>query len=165
MTGALGRQWELMEGYPIAMSPAPVPGHQRAVAELITELTLALRKSGCKSCKVYDSLDYKIAEDIILIPDILISCGAIKKKYLDFPPSLLVEVLSTATALRERHTKYELYQLQGVKYYLIMDADKKTIETYMLKNAAYSLQKEGKSYTFRSTENCFITPDLSTIFD
>ncbi len=158
-------KWELIEGFPIAMSPTPVPEHQRAAAELITELTLALRKSGCKSCKVYDSLDYKITEDTILVPDILIICGAIRKKYLDFPPLLIVEILSPATALRDRHTKFELYRQQGVKYYLIVDVDKKSIEIYVLKNAAYALQKLNKSYTFQLDNDCAITPDMSSIFD
>ncbi len=102
-------KWELIEGYPIAMSPTPVPTHQRVAAELRTELLLASRKSNCKKCRVYDPVDYKISDDTILVPDILIICGEVKKKYLDFPPSLLVEILSPATALRDRHTKFEIY--------------------------------------------------------
>lgn len=68
-------RWELIEGHPIAMSPMPVPEHQRVAGELITEFTLALRKAGCKDCKVYQPLDYKIAEDTIFEPDVLIVCG------------------------------------------------------------------------------------------
>ncbi|MDQ2863634.1 MAG: Uma2 family endonuclease [Bacteroidota bacterium] len=158
-------KWELIEGFPVAMSPTPIPPHQRAAAELITEFTLALRKSLCKKCKVYDSLDYKIANDTILVPDILIICGEVKKNYLDFAPSLVVEILSPSTALRDRHTKFELYQQQGVKYYLIVDADKKSIEVYMLKDAIYTLQKLNKSFTFHLDNNCSTTPDMSSIFD
>lgn len=82
-------KWELIDGHPIAMSPTPVPAHQRVAAELRTELLLALRKSNCKKCRVYDPVDYKISDDTILVPDILIICGEVKKKYLDFAPSLL----------------------------------------------------------------------------
>ena len=110
-------QWELIEGHPIAMSPTPTPAHQRIAAEIRTELTLALRKTKCKECRAYDPLDYKISNDTILVPDILVVFGEIKKKFLDFAPVLIVEILSPATALRDRHTKYELYQEQGVKYY------------------------------------------------
>src|SRR3954462_4151281 len=77
-------RWELIEGHPIAMSPLPVPVHQRIAAELRTELSLALRKNGCRECKAYDPLDYKISVDTILQPDILIVCGRINKNYLDF---------------------------------------------------------------------------------
>ncbi|MEP7251043.1 MAG: Uma2 family endonuclease [Ginsengibacter sp.] len=157
--------WELLEGHPIAMSPKPVPSHQRASAELITELTLALRKSGCKKGKVYDPLDYKITNDTILVPDIMIICGEVKKKFLDFPPSLVVEILSPATALRDRHTKYEIYQQQGVKYYLIVDADKKKIEIYLLKGGEYVLQNIDSSYQFYLNDDCIIAPDFNSVFD
>jgi|SRR6185437_2497487 len=158
-------KWELIEGHPIAMSPTPVPAHQRVAAELRTELLLSLRKVNCKKCRVYDPVDYKISNDTILVPDVLIICGEIKKKYLDFPPSLVAEILSPATALRDRHTKYELYRQQGVKYYLIVDVDKKTIEVYMLQNGKYSLQEINNSYTFYLNDDCPITPDISEIFD
>jgi hypothetical protein len=40
--------WELIEGHPIAMSPTPIPAHQRVAAELTTALTLALRQLNAK---------------------------------------------------------------------------------------------------------------------
>jgi Uma2 family endonuclease len=158
-------QWELIEGHPIAMSPTPVPAHQRAAAEIITELTIALRKTNCKKCRVYDPLDYKISEDTILEPDILIVCGEIKKKYLDFPPALVVEILSPSTALKDRHTKYELYEQQGVKYYLIVDTDKKTIEIYELSGKEYKMLPKSGSDKFELADDCSITPDLSNVFN
>ena len=88
-----------------------------------------------------------------------------KEKYLDFSPSLVVEILSPATALRDRHTKYELYQQQGVKYYLIVDIDKKNIEVYMLQDGNYSLEGIDNSYVFYLNDECSITPDLSEIFN
>jgi Uma2 family endonuclease len=157
-------QWELIEGYPFAMSPAPVPEHQRVATEIQTELVLALRKIKCSKCRAYQPIDYKISDDTIVQPDILIVCGEIKKKYLDFPPALVVEILSPATALKDRHTKYELYQQQGVKYYLIVDIDKKTIEVYHLKNESYHLLPGDRSYEFHLDEDCNIRPGFSTIF-
>ncbi len=158
-------KWELIEGHPIAMSPTPVPKHQRVANEISTELTLALRKTSCKECRVYDPLDYKIAEDTILIPDILIVCGEIKRKFLDFPPALVVEILSPSTALKDRHTKFELYQQQGVPYYLIVDADKKTIEVFRLLNGEYQLQEESKAPELLLTSDCIITPQFENVFD
>jgi len=84
--------WELIEGHPIAMSPTPIPAHQRVSVELSTEFTLALRKAQCKDCKAYQPLDYKISDDTILIPDIMIVCGEIKKEYLDFFPYVVLEI-------------------------------------------------------------------------
>jgi len=158
-------RWELIEGSPIAMSPAPVPSHQKISGRLITQLTLALLRAKCKHCEVYNFIDYKIEEDTILQPDILIVCGDIKKKYLDFPPTLIVEILSPSTALKDRHTKYELYQQQGVKYYLIVDIDKKTIEVYELKEKIYQPIPQTASYTFVLADDCSIEPDFSTLFN
>jgi hypothetical protein len=72
-------KWELIEGHPIAMSLTPIPEHQRVAAEMRTEIILAFRKSGCRKYKAYDPIDYIISEDTILIPDILVVCGEIKK--------------------------------------------------------------------------------------
>jgi hypothetical protein len=72
----------LYDGFPVAMRPSPVPRHQVMAASLKGEFYLALKK--CKACKVYDPLDYKIKEDIVLIPDMLVVCGKIKRNFLIF---------------------------------------------------------------------------------
>lgn len=158
-----GRQ-ELIDGHPIAMSPSLIPTHQRVASEMRTELILALRKSKCKYCRVYHPIDYKIAEDTILEHDILIVCGDITKSYLDFVPALVVEILSPSTALRDRYTKYELYEQQGVLYYLIVDIEQKKLEVYNLVNQKYQRQPDTSSFTFQLSDNCSITPDFSNIF-
>jgi len=141
-------RWELIEGHPIAMSPLPVPKHQRVTASLIREFGNALHRSNCKKCNVYDPIDYKIKEDTIIQPDVLIVCEKINKAFLDFPPALVVEVLSPSTAIRDRYTKYEIYQQQGVRYYLIVDLDKNAVEIYALINGIYALQNAAVEHEF-----------------
>jgi Uma2 family endonuclease len=147
-------KWELIDGFPIAMSPAPLPKHQRATMALGAEFVFALKK--CKKCKVYGPIDFKINESTILQPDISIICGKPTKAYLDFPPVLVVEVLSPATALRDRHTKYGIYEEQGIKYYLIVDVDKTKVEVYVLVNGKYELQEydTNKPFFFSFEEDC-----------
>ncbi len=157
--------WELIDGHPIAMSPNPVPKHQRVAAEMTTEIVLALRKSRCKSCKAYQPMDYILSDDTILVPDILIVCRKITKKFLDFPPMLVVEILSPSTVLRDRNTKYHLYEGQGVKYYLIVDAEKETIEVYELSTGSYKPVSANDAYSFQLEEGCQIKPDFSAIFE
>ncbi|MCW3073847.1 MAG: hypothetical protein JWP69_916 [Flaviaesturariibacter sp.] len=154
-------RWELLEGHPIAMSPSPIPKHQRVVAEMITEINLALRTSGCKSCRVYHDMDFKIADDTILAPDVLVVCGEIKSKILDFAPALVVEILSPSTALRDRNTKFQLYEQQGVKYYLIVDSEKEITEIYKLSAEGYQLIEDKK---IELEDGCTIQPNLSSIF-
>lgn len=158
-------KWELIEGHPIAMSPTPVPEHQRVAAEIRTELILALRHAKCSRCKAFDPVDYVISNDTILVPDILIVCGIIRKKYLDFPPALVVEVLSPSTALRDRNTKYQLYEQQGVRYYLIVDIELKKIEVYELVNGNFIRREDETDYTFHLENDCQITPNFSAIFE
>ena len=98
---------------------------------------LALRKSRCNKCRAYDPIDYVISNDTILVPHILIVCGEITKKFLDFSPVFVVEILSPSTALRDRNKKYHLYEGQGVKYYLTIDAEKETIEVFELSDGSY----------------------------
>ena len=158
-------KWELIEGHPFAMSPSATPKHQRVAAVIITELSLALRQSGCKKCRVYDALDYKVFDDTVLIPDVLIACEEIIKKYLDFPPTLVVEILSPSTALKDRHTKYEIYQQQGVLYYLIADTDKQSIEVYHLVNGEYVLQPPTTTPEITLSTDCVITPHFQNVFE
>jgi Uma2 family endonuclease len=157
-------KWELIDGFPYAMSPAPTTKHQRITASLLSEFHFALKK--CSHCHVYDPVDYKVAEDTVLQPDILVICGEPKLSYLDFAPSLIVEVLSPSTALKDRHTKYAIYESNGVKYYLIVSPDTGEIELYELVNGAYNLQEKGHafSYTFIFDDNCKIDVDLSAIW-
>ena len=157
-------QWELIDGIPYAMSPAPVPKHQRVAAELRYEFSAALKKSNCVKCRAYDPIDYKINEDTILIPDILIVCGEIQKPYLDFPPALVVEILSPSTALKDRNTKFQLYEQEKVKYYLIVDTDTSTVEIYQLVNDKYEPQTFSNSALFELQEDCSVTVQLANIF-
>ena len=77
--------WELIEGIAYAMSPLPVLKHQQNASDLLIEFWVPLKKCNNK-CRVYRPLDYHIADDTILQPDMLVVCGEITKKYLDFPP-------------------------------------------------------------------------------
>ncbi len=124
-------QWELIEGIPYAMSPAPRPEHQTVAGNLHAEFRAALKDGKC-SCKVYQPIDYKVEEDTILNPDLLIICKPITKQFLDFTPELVVEILSPSTALKDRHTKYEIYQQEQIPYYILVDVEEKRIELFML---------------------------------
>jgi Uma2 family endonuclease len=136
-------KWELIKGIPNAMSPAPVPKHQRISLNLSGEFRVPLK--ACNTCAAYQPIDYRVTDDTILQPDMLVVCGEITKPYLDFPPVLVVEILSPATALKDRHTKYGIYQSQGIKYYIIISPDKEEVEIYELIDGEYHLKQSGKN--------------------
>ncbi len=156
-------QWELIEGIPYAMSPLPVPKHQKIAAALTTEFTMMLK--GCKQCTAYQPIDYRISDDTILQPDMLIVCGEITKKYLDFPPGLVVEILSPATALKDRHSKYSIYESQGIPYYLIISPDIEEVEVFKLEGTTYKLDQKGKAFSYSfSFGSCKVTVDFKEIW-
>ena len=157
-------KWEVIDGIPYAMSPAPVPKHQRVTNALSAEFHFALKK--CRNYTAYQPIDYKVEDDTILQPDMLIVCGDIKKKYLDFPPSLVVEVLSPATAYKDRHLKFSIYESQGIKYYLIISPDTEEAEIYQYQNGAFCLMDKGReiTYSFSFEEDCAATIDFFEIW-
>ena len=156
-------KWEVIRGIPYAMAPAPVLKHQYLASNLTTEFNIALKK--CKKCKVYQPIDYKISDETIIQPDVLIVCKEPKKKFLDFPPALVIEILSPATAMKDRHTKFDIYQQQKIPYYLIVSPEEEAIEVYELENEEYVLRKKEHafSYTF-VLESCEATVDFNEIW-
>ena len=141
-------RWELIDGIPFAMSPAPGMRHQWLIANIISELRNAIKTAGCKHCMVYDFIDIKIAEDTIVQPDCSVICKPTKRNFLDFPAALVVEILSPSTALKDRHTKFSIYEKFGIKYYMIVDEEKNEIEIYSLIDSKYSLQPINSDLTF-----------------
>lgn len=156
--------WELIEGMPYAMAPMPVPLHQRVALMLSMLLEVATKK--CKKCKVYLPIDWKVSDDTIVQPDLLIVCDKINKKYLDFPPVLVVEILSPSTASKDRGEKMELYASQKVKYYLIVDPQFKKVEIYQYINQQYVLVSENAdNFTFVLENNCTAEISLLDIWE
>lgn len=160
-------RWELIEGIPYAMSPAPAPRHQWISSNIKGELRNAIKKSGCNECKVYDFIDIKISDDTILQPDALVVCKEIVKPYLDFPAAIVVEILSPATAMKDRNNKFHLYQSQQIPYYIIVDTDKNEIEIYQLnpggKYEAATLSANDP-FTFTLGTHCSIEVLLKNIW-
>jgi len=145
------------------MSPAPTPGHQRVSAILIRRFE-ALEK--CKNCTVYQPIDWKITEDTVVQPDLLVVCDKIEKKYLDFPPVLGVEILSPSTASKDRGEKMELYQSQQVKYYLIVDPRFKKVEIYEYINGQYEpVSINPQTYLFALHSDCTAEVNLLEIWE
>ncbi len=54
-------KWELIDGFPFAMSPMPVPKHQRIAGNILSEFRTELKS--CNACSVYQPLDYQISDD------------------------------------------------------------------------------------------------------
>ena len=107
-------RWELIDGHPYAMSPAPARKHQAILGELFRKVSDFFEDS---SCQVYVApFDVRLAEDYsddhlidnVVQPDISVFC---KKESLDDKgamgaPTLTVEILSPSTAQKDIKTKF-----------------------------------------------------------
>ncbi len=156
--------WELWQGTPVAMSPSANFRHQKVALEIVSSLRDALKQTGCTDCRVVYELDWRIATDTVVRPDISLVCGEVTTQFLESAPQLIVEVLSPSTADKDRTAKRALYEQERVEYYLIADPDTQTLEAWQLTSGTYSkLELSGKA-SFELSASCTIQPELSNIF-
>ncbi len=147
-------KWELIHGIPYAMSPAPVPKHQIIANNLGAEFYIALKN--CRHCKTLQPIDYKVDDNTVVQPDLLVVCKPITKKYLDFAPNLVAEILSPATALKDRHTKFQIYESEKIKYFIIISPENEEVEVFENKEGSFQLIQKGKNISqyFVLDEDC-----------
>jgi len=140
--------WEMIDGIPYAMSPSPNPKHQMISGELFALFREVLKEHCTGDCRVLYEVDWRVNDDTVVKPDLLIVYGEIEGDFIGIIPSLVVEILSPSTHLKDRGLKLELYQEEGVKYYLIADPDKEILQIYELIEGAYVLKKGFKQGAF-----------------
>ena len=104
--------WELINGIAIAMSPAPMRKHQGLASAIIAQIYEQL--SDCEKCEVLGEVDYKIGENTVLRPDIVLTCNEQNDSYLTKAPEIIVEIISKSTAKRDEN--YKVYKLDEKKY-------------------------------------------------
>ena len=159
--------WELIEGIPYAMAPAPYPKHQKIVAHIWRELDKNLNCTFKDICEVYISpVAWKIDDSSVVQPDVAIFCEKTEKQYFSKTPLLIVEVLSLSTALKDTTTKFELYQKQGVQSYIIIEPNSQKAEIFELEDGAYQLSQkidQDGEYKF-SYDDCEVSVDFGVVF-
>lgn len=130
-------RWELIEGIAYAMSPAPYPKHQKTVFKIAGELDTHL-KCNNDLCEVYISpVDWKVDENTVVQPDVALFCEVPKGQFFSKTPPIVVEVLSKATALKDVTTKKDLYEKQGVLFYIIVEPHTEVADLYELVKGEY----------------------------
>ena len=136
-------RWEIIEGVPYSMSPAPNPYHQEILVELTRQFANYFHNSKDKKCKVYFSpidvvlSEKKSTDDEILTvvqPDILITCDLkkINNRGHQGAPDFIVEVVSPFNASNDYIKKLNLYEKYGVKEYWIVDPRNLIVQVYIL---------------------------------
>lgn len=155
-------RWELIDGIPHAMSPAPAIRHQLISQRLTGLLEDAVAE--CEACVVLTAGNWRIAEDTIVIPDLMVLCPTdrLEGVYVEEAPLLIAEILSPSTAAKDRTLKSALYAEQGVTHYLIVDPEEDLVEAYHLNDTRYRKHFEGHDGSLAlDLGPCRATLDLS----
>lgn len=155
--------WELIRGIPYAMSPAPNRHHQRFGSQFVTLFSNALNKNHGKcSCEVLYETDWIVSDDTVVRPDVMVVCEKLNEDFVTTPPSLILEILSPSTILKDRNTKFNLYQAYGVRYYLIADIGKRMIEIFQLQDNLY--QEKRELTAFNLIKDCTVSCPVNDLF-
>jgi len=132
------KRYELIEGE-LIMVPSPVTYHQRISRKLEFLLEDFVEKNKLGEI-FYAPYDVHLGENVVQ-PDILFVSKehsyVITEEEIKGAPDLVIEILSPATAERDRTYKKVLYARYGVSEYWIVDPEEKTIEVLTLKKEGY----------------------------
>ncbi len=155
--------WELIGGIAVAMGPAPMIKHQ----SLASEMLFALRSQieSCDRCTVLAEVDYKVSDDTVLRPDVVMSCGETHEMYLTKAPEIVVEIISPGSAKKDEVYKFDIYEKEKVKYYILVYPEDLNAKVFKLNGTKYD--KEGdfskESYSFDET-TCKVSIDFENVF-
>lgn len=128
------KRYEIAEGE-LLVTPAPNSRHQDILAHLVVRILTFVDAGGLG--KVLPApTDVILANDSVVQPDLLFVSrdrqGIIDPQGgVHGAPDLVIEILSPATAGRDRVVKRKLYGKYGVREYWIVDPDAKSIEVLL----------------------------------
>ncbi len=159
-------RWEIIDGIPFAMNLEHQPRHQLLATNIGAEFGIGLKAERSRELIVSQPVDYKISENTIVQPDILVYKGKPDKAYLDITPKLLVEITSPSSVLKDRYAKFHLYEKAGVPVFILVDPETEKVEVFELENGEYILKQEGHdfSYRFDFDEGCSAEIDFIEIW-
>ncbi|NQU38377.1 MAG: Uma2 family endonuclease [Lentisphaerae bacterium] len=159
-------RFEIVGGEVYSMSPAPSTRHQRIQQELGRQLGNHFMEA---PCSVYPApVDVKLSDINIVQPDLVVVCDEerIKPTHIDGPPTLVIEILSPATATYDRTKKLDLYARSGVTEVWLITPYPSCIEVFLLDGSTYRfIHACDKDQTFRSPTFPDLTIELPRLFD
>ena len=160
-------KWELMNGIPYAKVPSPGYVHQKVCGKIMFQLSELL-----ESITNYIPLlpvDWRIpdgADNNVIQPDIIVVNADVQGDFLTDTPKIVFEILSQSTVLKDRHIKYDIYESNRVKYYIIVDPDNQIADVFELQNGSYKKVTEARNeiVKFDLDKDCLIEFNFEKIW-
>ncbi|HQH72395.1 MAG TPA: Uma2 family endonuclease, partial [bacterium] len=121
-------RWELIGGIAYDMTPAPSFDHQNVAGTFYRLLGNALQGKTC--VPGIAPVDVVLSEEDVVQPDVFVVCDPqkITGKNIQGAPDLVIEVLSPATAKKDRWEKKWLYEKSGVREYILIEVAAQFVE-------------------------------------
>ena len=155
--------WELIYGMPVAMTPSPGIRHQAIAAKILNELMNSV--GSCEHCLVLMEQDWKLRHDTVVRPDVVLTCNEPNEQYLTKAPEIIVEVISPSTARRDEQFKFELYENEGVRYYILVYPDDRRAKVFKLIEGKFIKQGDYFSETYEFIDvPCSVKIDFGRVF-
>ena len=145
LTWGNDERWEIINGIPYNMSPAPGTKHQQISWELSAQIRnfLIERESSCLA--FHAPFDVRFPESLIdnnqiidvVQPDIVVICDTsrVDENGCHGAPDFIIEILSPSTAYKDYVIKLQLYEKNRVKEYWIIDPINRIITIYLLEDS------------------------------
>ena len=163
-------RWEVDEGRPIDMTPAPSRKHQQIVLALARQIADFLDGH---ECEVYvapfdvrlplaDEADEEV--ETVVQPDITVICdpNQLDERGCRGAPRWIIEVLSPASRARDEVRKLEIYSVHGVSEYWIIDPTAETLTKHALSEDPF---EPGKAARARGQMPVEAVPGLEIDFE
>lgn len=136
------QRWELIDGVPYDMTPAPSRKHQEILGALYLQFAGYLKG---KPCRVYLApFDVRLPQGqeedakikTVVQPDLTVVCERIKldDKGCKGAPDLVIEITSPHTAAKDAKLKLALYEKTGVREFWLVQPLDATVMVFTLDN-------------------------------
>lgn len=139
--------YEVLDGE-LVREPGHSVVHQRICRKLMRILEDYFRTIDPQGEVFSAPLDTSIHGTTVAHPDILYISGRqkeiIKETCIEGAPTLVVEISSPSTRLRDSVTKLHIYLKAGIVHYWLVDPETKSFRCYSMENDQYSLIAQGK---------------------
>ena len=138
-------RYELIDGVPYMMAPAPLIEHQDIAGEIFRQLANQLIGKPCRpyiapvDVRLPRQNEADAAIDTVVQPDVLVVCdpSRIDRRGVRGAPDWLVEVLSPSTAAHDQIAKRRIYERAGVREYWLVHPGDRTLTVYALVDGQY----------------------------
>jgi len=159
-----GNRYELFDGE-LLVTPSPAPRHQAVVSFLIGQISPYLRAQNLGF--IYTSPgDLSLDGNQLAQPDLFVIPGPTigNLRWEDLPtPTLVIEVLSPATARYDRQIKRRWYQRTGIPEYWIVDPDARVVERWRPEDARPEVLDQSLAWQPQSDREALVM-DLAGLF-